>query len=110
MTDMRMAPVMLLSAVALFAGCTKAPTAASGQTHLHVHHPPHGGTAVVLGDEAYHMELVVDPEAGVLQAYILDGELENFIRSAMPSIEIDATASGSQRTLVLEAVPNPATG
>jgi hypothetical protein len=110
MTDMRMAPVMLLSAVALFAGCSKAPTAASGQTHLHVDHPPHGGTAVVLGDEAYHIELVLDSTTGTLQAYVLDGEMEDFIRSAVPSIEIAATVGGVPKTIILAAVANPATG
>jgi hypothetical protein len=99
-----------LLALALLAACAKGPAPEAAAPHKHVHHPPHGGTAVVLGDEAYHMELVLDPAAGVLQAYILDGELENFIRSAAASIEIDATVGGSPKTLVLEPVPNSATG
>ncbi|HEY5079995.1 MAG TPA: hypothetical protein VII43_09110, partial [Opitutaceae bacterium] len=70
----------------------------------------HGGTPVVLGDEVYHLELVLDAASGVLQAYVLDGELENFVRCAAPSIEIDATVGGSPRTLTLEAVANSATG
>jgi hypothetical protein len=65
---------------------------------------------VVLGDEAYHIELVLDAPSGTLQAYVLDGEMENFIRSAEPSIEIEATVDGTARTLVLAAVPNSATG
>ncbi len=28
--------------------------------HKHEHHAPHGGTAVVLGDEQYHLEFVRD--------------------------------------------------
>ena len=106
---MRLGPAIFLSALALFAGCSKAPTA-SDHTHLHVDHPPHGGTAVVLGDEDYHIELVLDSATGTLQAYVLDGEMEDFIRSAVPSIEIAATARGTTRTLVLAAVANPATG
>jgi len=106
---MRMGPILLLSALALSAGCSKA-TTASGQTHLHVDHPPHGGTAVVLGDEDYHIELVLDSATGKLQAYVLDGEMEDFIRSSVPSIEIAATIGGAQRTIVLSAVANPATG
>ena len=86
------------------------PRSRSGQPHKHEHHPPHGGTPVVLGDEAYHIELVLDASAGTLQAYVLDGEMENFIRSTVPSIEIVATVGGAQRTLVLAAVANPATG
>jgi hypothetical protein len=105
------APLLLALtlAVACVNGCSKAP-ATSGQPHKHEHHPPHGGTPVVLGEEVYHIELVRDPEAGTLQAYVLDGEMENFIRSGVPSIEIDAMGADAPRTLVLAAVANPATG
>jgi hypothetical protein len=101
--------ILLAVALTALSGCSK-PPAVSGQPHKHVHHPPHGGTPVVLGDEVYHVELVRDAEAGRLQAYVFDGELENFIRSSVPSIEIDATVGGAPRPLVLQAVPNPATG
>jgi hypothetical protein len=105
---MRLVLPILLSALALV-GCSKAPTAAQGQPHLHVDHPPHGGTAVALGD-AYNIELVLDSSAGTLQAYVLDDEMEDFVRSETASIEITATVAGVQRTIVLPAVPNPATG
>jgi hypothetical protein len=100
----------LLPALVHLEGCSKAPPPPSGPPPKHEHHPLHGGTPVVLGDEAYHLELVLDATNGVLQAYVFDGELENFIRSAVPSIEIDASASGSPHVLVLAAVANPATG
>ncbi len=96
--------------VAWFTGCSRNPAPDSGTPHKHVHHPPHGGTPVVLGDEVYHIELVLDAPSGTLQAYVLDGEMENFIRSAVPSIEIDVKGGGAPRTLVLAAVANPATG
>ena len=102
----RLALVLPLALV----GCSREPASDSAVPHKHVHHPPHGGTPVVLGDEVYHLELVLDTPDGVLQAYVFDGELENFIRSAVPSIEIDATVAGMPKTLVLMAVPNPATG
>ncbi len=104
---MRPAHAMLAVALAL-AGCSKAPVE-SGQPHLHVDHPPHGGTAVALGDD-YNVELVLDSATGTIQAYVLDGEMEDFVRSAVPSIEIAATAKGTARTLILAAVANPATG
>ncbi|HTB81927.1 MAG TPA: hypothetical protein VK717_13670 [Opitutaceae bacterium] len=78
--------------------------------YKHVHHPPHGGIPVVLGDEAYHLELVLNAGSGTLQAYVLDGEMEEFIRSAVPSIEITAAVNGAPQTLMLKAVANPATG
>lgn len=109
----RLAPLILALALpaALIAGCSRAPAPAPpGQPHGHQHHPPHGGTPVVLGDEAYHVELVLDAQAGTLQAYVLDGEMEDFIRSAVPSIEIDADVDGVPHVLSLAAVANPATG
>jgi hypothetical protein len=63
-----------------------------------------------LGDEAYHVELVLDRQAGTLRAYLLDGEMENFVRSPAPMIEITATTGGAARDLVLRPVPNPVTG
>ena len=112
--------LLLLLPLALVGGCAKpapaplpAPAAvpsASPAPGKHEHHPLHGGTPVVLGDEAYHLELVLDAPTGRLQAYVCDGELENFVRAAMPSFEIVAMVNGEERTLVLHAVPNPATG
>lgn len=93
-------------------GCSRpAPAPAAGaQPPRHGHHPPHGGTPVALGDEAYHLELVLDAATGTLQAYVLDGELEIFIRVTAASLEIDATVDGQPKSLVLRAVPSPATG
>ncbi len=108
----RLLAIVLAFPLLLVAGCGKnsADASASAKPHKHEHHPPHGGTPVVLGDEVYHLELVRDPAAGKLQAFVLDGEMENFIRSAAPSFEIDATVDGAPQVLVLKATANPATG
>jgi hypothetical protein len=94
------------------AGCSKAaPSAAdSRQAHKHHHHPPHEGTPVVLGEEDYHVELVLNTTSGKLQAFVLDGEMENFVRSTVPSIVITAAGGGAAREVELAAVPNPETG
>jgi hypothetical protein len=76
----------------------------------HEHQAPHGGTPVVLGREAYHLELVREAATGKLSVYVLDGEMENFIRVAAPSLELVATVAGAKQTLTLTAVANPATG
>jgi len=96
----------------LAAACTKAPPApaAAANPPKHEHKPPHGGTPVVLGAEVYHLEFVRDAATGQLSAYVFDGELENFIRSSVPAIELVATVDGAPRSLVLAAVANPATG
>ncbi len=67
-------------------------------------------TPVVLGAEIYHLEFVLDPASGQLSAYVLDGEMENFIRIAAPSFEVVATVGGVKQTLFLAAVANYATG
>jgi len=111
MKFLRLAPILLLP-LALVAGCSKhepAPSASATPPH-HEHKPPHHGTPVVLGDEVYHVELVRDAATGKLQAYVFDGELETFIRSTVPTIEIDAVVNGQPKTITLSAVPNPATG
>lgn len=112
MTFARAIAAMILASLAFTAGCgKKAPDApAEAKPAKHEHHPPHGGTPVVLGDEAYHLELVRSADTGTLEAYVLDGEMENFIRSAMPSIEIIATVDGKPQSLTLKAVANAATG
>ncbi len=104
--------LLLIVPLGLVVGCgKKEPEATAAKSPpKHEHKPPHGGTPVVLGDEIYHVELVLDAATGKLQAFVFDGELENFIRSAVPAIEIDAAVNGQPRTVVLSAVANPATG
>jgi hypothetical protein len=93
-------------------GCSKStPATTAAETPVkHEHHPPHGGTPVVLGDEAYHLELVRDVAAGTLTAYVLDGEMEEFIRVKATTFEAVATVAGAKQPLTFHAVANPATG
>lgn len=104
----------LLGLAVLFgsSGCDKKEPAPARATSpaKHEHVAPHGGTPVVLGNEAYHLEFVRDAASGTLQAFVLDGEMENFIRTKAPSIEIAATVNGATQTLTLAAVANAATG
>jgi len=96
-------------------GCSKKSADSAGspdseKPHKHEHKPPHGGTPVVLGKEIYHVEFVLEPETGKLQAFVFDGEMENFIRSSVPALEVVADVAGKPQTLTLNAVPNSATG
>ena len=104
--------LVFLGGMAFTTGCSKktANLAIMAAPQRHEHKPPHGGTPVVLGDEAYHVELVLDAANGALQAYVFDGEMENFIRVPAAFMEIDAWVDGAPQTLVLQAVANPATG
>ncbi len=99
-------------AVSLLAGCERQPSHAPPQAteHRHEHKPPHHGTPVVLGKEEYHVELVLDAPAGRLQAYIMDGELENFVRVPAESFVVAATPGGKEEVLTFKPVANNATG
>lgn len=108
----RFALLVLGLAVGLFAGCERQPSHAPQQTseHKHEHKPPHHGTPIVLGKEEYHVELVLDAAAGRLQAYIMDGELENFVRLPAQSFEVAARLAGKEEVLTFKAIANNATG
>ena len=95
---------------ALAAGCGDKPAAAPLAAHKHEHKPPHGGTPVVLGEEEYHVELVLDAASGTLDAYVFDGELENFVRVAAESFNVAVRLPDKEEVLVFKAVPNTATG
>jgi hypothetical protein len=109
-------PLRLIASFVLlisFFGCTKTaekPAPAATAVTKHEHKAPHGGTPVVLGNEAYHLELVRDAAEGKLTAYVLDGEMENFIRIKAPSLEVVANLGGEKRPLTLRAAANAMTG
>ena len=67
--------ILALSVATLLAGCGGKDDHAGhdhGHGHKHEHRPPHGGTAVVLGREAFHLELVRTAETGLLTCYVLN--------------------------------------
>jgi hypothetical protein len=89
-------------------------TALPGTAHdvpkLHRNLPPHGGTPIGLGDDAFNLELVRDPATGTLQAYVLDGEMEEFIRVADPKIDLRIDRDGRKEILTLKPVADRVTG
>ena len=109
---MSLLPCLFALALPFLAGCgdQKPSPPADARARLHIATPPHGGTPVVLGDEDYQIEFVPDPPAGKLDAYILDGEMENFVRIAPPAFDVTAQLPGGQQVLHFVAVSNSATG
>ena len=91
---------------------------APDEEHSHEHTAPHGGTLVVLGEEFAHLELVLDPGAGSLTGYILDGEAEKAVRIGQEDIEIKiketlppgGESDKSGYALILKPVSNILTG
>ncbi len=101
--------LLLLTGVVLaLAGCSKkeATAAAAG----HHHHAPHGGVLVELGEHQFNLEFKFDEKRGVLQAWVLDGHAENFVRIAQRGFEVQATAEDRARVLDFVAVGDTMTG
>jgi hypothetical protein len=96
--------------IVTFCSCSRPPPAPATPAAKHAHQAPHGGTPVVLGNEACHLELVRDAAAGKLTAYVLDGEMENFLRVKAASFEVVASGGVEKRVLLFRAVANAATG
>jgi len=102
-------PILALAAVWL-AGCGHQSNRSSDAApHFHVGTPPHGGTPVALGDD-YRIEFVLDAPAGTLQAYVLDGEMESFVRISPPSFDLTVKLPGHEEILHFLAIANTATG
>jgi hypothetical protein len=95
---------MMLVASLVLGGCAK-----KEAVGLHRDQPPHGGTPVALG-ENYNVEFMLDAASGTLSAYMLDDEMDEFVRSDLPSFEVTAKVGGVEQTLVFKPVANPATG
>jgi hypothetical protein len=81
-----------------------------GAGHHHFHEPLHGGTAVVLGNEDFHIEFVRDAEEGRMQAYIMDAHMESYVRVPLESFEVEARLPEGPQTLTFKAVAKSATG
>jgi hypothetical protein len=81
---------------------------ASGSSH-HQHQPPHGGTVIELGPDRHHLELVHEAGSEQITAYVLDGEMEKFIRIPQSQFQIRVTRP-SLGSLDFRAVESAATG
>lgn len=59
--------------------------------HAHHHHAetgPHQGTLVAIGEDAAHLEILLDAETGKLTAYVLDGEAKNTVAIKQATLEL----------------------
>lgn len=101
--------LVCVSALACLTGCDGQPKPAHSHGGHH-HEPPHGGTAIDLGEEEAHLEFVLDAAAGKLTCYVLKAHMAGFQRITQESLELAATVGGKAETLTLKAVANAATG
>ncbi len=102
--------ILGLVALGLLSGCGEKHTStaheAQGGGHSHV--APHGGTLTEIGEHAFNVEWVRDAGQGSLDAYILDGHAENFVRLPLPAFSI--ILESQPTPLTLAAVASPQTG
>jgi hypothetical protein len=115
-------PVCFLGAVAalsLLSGCGERDSAGShGHSHgkgdAHDHGAeattPHGGTPVMIAAEKFHLELVPDPSAGKMQAYVLDGHLESYVQVQETNFLMEAKSDDTTRKLEFQRVPETQSG
>lgn len=98
---------LLVAGLLLPAGCQNEPApkadpvAKAGdhdgeEGHHHHHHShgekgPHNGALVAIGDDAAHLEVVLDAESGKVTVYVLDGEAKNPIPLKADKLEIAFT-------------------
>lgn len=76
----------------------------------HKHGSRQGGVAVELGEHQYQLDVVLDGTAGALNAWVMDGHMENFVRIPAASIPVTVRAGGATNTVILQAVANASTG
>lgn len=72
--------------------------------------PPHGGTTVVVADDKFHLELVLDATAAKMQAYVLDGHLEGYVQVSETSFAMLAKAGSKEEQLAFQRAVEPGTG
>jgi len=105
--------ILALCGLLGFVGCGRAPAkgeSTGAAVHPHEHIAPHGGTPVVLGKEEFHLELVWDAPRHTLTAYVLDGEMEQFVRIPASNFTVRTSLGGRGVELNFRAVANSATG
>ena len=77
-----------------------------GEGDGHSHAPPHGGTPVVVAEHKYHLELVRDAATGLMQAYVLDDHLHDFIKVPETNFTLVAKLGSQTERLEFQRVTN----
>src|SRR5687768_452884 len=98
--------ILILSVVCLF-NFTACKPSDHDHDHEHFDGMPHNGTGVAIGDHGFHLELVIDPTASKMQAYVLDDHAEHYETVSEQSFELIARWEGKEEKVRLERVPDP---
>ncbi len=101
-----------LTGVLMVAGCGPAspPKAGPGGTaskveHDHSSEGPHGGHLIELGDEQYHVELVLDDKAGEVTFYVLDSAAKKAVPIDAAELVVNLKHGGEAEQFKIAAKP-----
>jgi hypothetical protein len=111
------ATVLTVSALIALTGCGQSSqkTAKKADAHGHDHDHPsgsaHGGTPVKVGEHDFHLELVNDPQAGKMLAYVFDDHMEHAENVPPTTFDLIAKMSGQEQRVTFNPGegPTPAT-
>jgi hypothetical protein len=105
-------PLLLLAFGLGGLGCSREDPAAAGAhpPAEHTHAAKHGGVAVELGEEEFHVEFTYGDTPGALLAYFMDAEMEDYVRITPASFAAVARVAGRDLPLVFQATASSATG
>jgi len=76
----------------------------------HAHTSPRGGTLVEIGDHVAQVDLVLDPAAGELHAYVMDGHASRAVRIAQETLAVTVGEGTETFELPLAAAADPLSG
>ena len=104
--------IFLILPIIFVIGCSEAKDATPEScAQRSEHHAPHGRSGSRIGRGGISSGVAyVTLSPGKLQAYVLDGEMENFVRISAESFDLTIQLAGKETTLVMKAVANRATG
>jgi hypothetical protein len=91
----------LLTVAALAANTFGAPPAAG---HAHPEKGPHGGPLLEVGDEEYHIEVLLDEKTNVLTLYVLDAAAKAMVPTDAKEALINLKHGGKPEQFKLPAV------
>lgn len=97
--------VALMSAAFSFVLASHVWSAPPATEHAHPDKGPHGGPLLELGDEEYHVEVLVDEKTDTLTLYVLDGEAKAAVATDAKEALISLKHDGKAEQFKLKASP-----
>lgn len=82
----------------------KVASTAKQSAHKHDQHGPHGGELIEVGNEEYHLEMVLEEKKNQLDVYVLDSKGESAVAIDAPSLALNLKIAGKPTQFKLKPV------